>query len=751
MPAEELQIIVRLRDQASTALRTMGKGLGTMRENAGLATSAMFSLKSAIAALGAGVLARNMISVASSFEDMRVKLDALTKGRGTQTLDEINAWAKNMPVNTQQAVETFAMMQAMGLNPTIEKMQTLTDVSVLFGEQAMPRVARALGQMATLGRLSAEELNQMSEAGINARKYLTEAFGKSVEEIQKAKIPIDQVINAIWRGLDAEFSGASAQAQSSWRGLMTQLQSEFIEFQRLIMDAGVFDFLKAAIADLTDFIKQFSSNTEFAAQVGQQIVSVLENVIRAAGYASDAFRGWKIIFSGVEALLGTIGLGFTALAEQVVSLVTFIPRQLESAMRAVGLEVSIITDGVETINRELGIAQDYFADVATNAADAAVQIANSASGAQQAELIIQRIRQRVLDWAIAQKEVKKQVDDTNKALATPASRETDKARRQRERQEQQERRRQEGLAREEANRRVRELQATAPLGEAGLSAEFQQQLIQMDQLHDERLSRLQGLKASEAEIEDEYRVQQLEKERLFADQRRQIMESILTVASNVTGGVAKAFSDLYQATGRKNKVFFALYKAASIVQAIIDTYKAANAAYAAMAGIPYVGPALGAAAAGVAIAGGMARVAMIRAQQLATGGEVAGSSPHSRADNIPIMATAGEFMQPVDAVRHYGMGAMEALRQKAVPRSLLAGFNFPVNRMPRSHFQTGGAVTRPAINGAANGQPNFNITNVVDPNLFGQYLTTAEGRNQFINFISEDKQMIRNILFNTDG
>ena len=48
----------------------------------------------------------------------------------------------------------------------------------------------------------------------------------------------------------------------------------------------------------------------------------------------------------------------------------------------------------------------------------------------------------------------------------------------------------------------------------------------------------------------------------------------------------------------------------------------------------------------------------------AYGGPIPGSSPHRRADNIPIMATAGEFMQPVDTVDFYGLDAMEAIRKK---------------------------------------------------------------------------------------
>jgi hypothetical protein len=52
-------------------------------------------------------------------------------------------------------------------------------------------------------------------------------------------------------------------------------------------------------------------------------------------------------------------------------------------------------------------------------------------------------------------------------------------------------------------------------------------------------------------------------------------------------------------------------KAFAVIQATIDTYKGATAAYSSMAGIPYVGPALGAVAAGAAIAAGLANVKAI--------------------------------------------------------------------------------------------------------------------------------------------
>lgn len=64
-----------------------------------------------------------------------------------------------------------------------------------------------------------------------------------------------------------------------------------------------------------------------------------------------------------------------------------------------------------------------------------------------------------------------------------------------------------------------------------------------------------------------------------------------------------------------NKHAFEVGKAAAIAQTTINTFMSATAAFNALAGIPFVGPALGGVAAAAAVAAGIANIAKIRAQQ----------------------------------------------------------------------------------------------------------------------------------------
>lgn len=89
-----------------------------------------------------------------------------------------------------------------------------------------------------------------------------------------------------------------------------------------------------------------------------------------------------------------------------------------------------------------------------------------------------------------------------------------------------------------------------------------------------------------------------EKEKV--ERKKFTAQASLQIASSVAGSLASILGEETKAG-----------KAAAVAQATIDTYQAANSAYSSMAGIPVVGPALGAAAAAAAVIAGIANVKKI--------------------------------------------------------------------------------------------------------------------------------------------
>ncbi|MBW7957845.1 MAG: hypothetical protein H3C68_08145 [Deltaproteobacteria bacterium] len=153
-------------------------------------------------------------------------------------------------------------------------------------------------------------------------------------------------------------------------------------------------------------------------------------------------------------------------------------------------------------------------------------------------------------------------------------------------------------------------------------------------------------------LKDMSRFQMEERERLLSEEaaltgghlreteemERASWATRLMYAQTAASMLSNTLQNLFIATGSKNRAMFEAMKAFAIAETVIQTYRAAQGAYAALAPIPVVGPALGAAAAAAAIAAGLARVEQIRSttpkgatSSISTGGranpQYSGGSP----------------------------------------------------------------------------------------------------------------------------
>ena len=98
---------------------------------------------------------------------------------------------------------------------------------------------------------------------------------------------------------------------------------------------------------------------------------------------------------------------------------------------------------------------------------------------------------------------------------------------------------------------------------------------------------------------------------------------------------------------KSSRAAFSIKKAMDISAAVTDTYGAAMGAYHSLASIPYVGPALGAAAAAAAIGFGVKQVQAIKARKFSTGGSVsAGGAPSAASVPSPSAPSTPELAAP---------------------------------------------------------------------------------------------------------
>jgi hypothetical protein len=166
----------------------------------------------------------------------------------------------------------------------------------------------------------------------------------------------------------------------------------------------------------------------------------------------------------------------------------------------------------------------------------------------------------------------------------------------------------------EGNQRKLELQAQFD----ALSAE--EQLIRKQQFDDE-------LKAIDKDTKDQLDLQSKESSENQAKIEEDLNKKKLDAVKNTLSTIS-SLAELFAGKSRKQQEkAFKVQKAVSIAQASISTAEAAISAYKSLAGIPVIGPALGALASAAAIAAGLVQIKKIKEQKFEGGGPEPSPSP----------------------------------------------------------------------------------------------------------------------------
>lgn len=194
-----------------------------------------------------------------------------------------------------------------------------------------------------------------------------------------------------------------------------------------------------------------------------------------------------------------------------------------------------------------------------------------------------------------------------------------------------------------SNRDIRALDRFSGLqGELGAGNDpYSQQKQALQRYYDERFDIIVAAAEAEGEISAKHNEASL---KLYEGYTGAMAEMDRQRVETAVGYMGQQMTQLGQTLMQGSKDQFEVGKGLAIAGAVIDTYRAATGAYAAMASIPYVGPFLGAAAAAAAVVSGMAQVATIestRFEPRETGGPVQAGRHYLVGERGPELLTMG--------------------------------------------------------------------------------------------------------------
>ena len=171
---------------------------------------------------------------------------------------------------------------------------------------------------------------------------------------------------------------------------------------------------------------------------------------------------------------------------------------------------------------------------------------------------------------------------------------------------------------------------------------------------------------AETKAQDEIDKKKLEADKLLQNQKIQAVQDTLSTIGNL--------AELFAGKSRKQQeTAFKIQKAANIANATIDTFKAAQGAYASLSSIPVVGPVLGIAAAGAALTAGLLNVKKIASTKFDSGGATGGgggSTPSGGGGG----ASPGSVITPnFNIVGNNGTNQLKQLQQQPIQAYVVSG------------------------------------------------------------------------------
>lgn len=335
------QYFKQLNDSAKTpvsGMRALGKEADGLKSKLAEARESILSVNTAlkgvmaataigsIAAVGTAIFNTGLsaIKASSQMKQYEVAFSTMLKSqeKGRAMLADLQNFAVETPFDVQGVVSTSQKLMAFGVeaDKVVDTMRILGDATAAFGgnTELLDRMGYALGQMRVSGRLNAQDMNQLANAGIPAWEMLAEAAGKSVAEVRKASeqglIDGQMAADVIMAGMQDRYSGAmeamSQEVGGLWSGIVESGQIALATVGDYLVDT--FN-IKGILSEVSETLGSVSKALMEAREQGKSFSEAIREavpapVIIAVGALAAVIAGGLVAacVAGVAALAGLV-------------------------------------------------------------------------------------------------------------------------------------------------------------------------------------------------------------------------------------------------------------------------------------------------------------------------------------------------------------------------------------------------------------------------------------------------------------
>lgn len=362
---DDLETVSKQSKKATSGIKGFADKCNKM--TGALSAIAAVQLGSVFTGMAGGILNMGIASVqaAAQMRQYEIAFQTMLKSAeaGTQMLRDLQQFAAETPFDVPGVVSAGQQLMAFGFKAEeiIPMLTNLGDAAsgLGLGTEGVSRLAYALGQMQTSGKLNAQDMMQLTSAGISAWDMLAQAAGKTVAEMKdlcsKGAIDSKAAVQTIVAGMNEQFGGMMAKTSDEVAGLLANIEETAGNTSAAVGKYLTEAFnIKGILKDVSDRLGEFQQKMQTATEQGKSMGDVIKECVPAPVIAAiGAFAAVLVVVSvaAVATLGAVLGLsaGIVAAGAAIGAAIALIITYWDDLANAVKAAVQGILDTVVII------------------------------------------------------------------------------------------------------------------------------------------------------------------------------------------------------------------------------------------------------------------------------------------------------------------------------------------------------------------------------------------------------------------
>ena len=362
---DDLETVSKQSKKATSGIKGFADKCNKM--TGALSAIAAVQLGSVFTGMAGGILNMGIASVqaAAQMRQYEIAFQTMLKSAeaGTQMLRDLQQFAAETPFDVPGVVSAGQQLMAFGFKAEeiIPMLTNLGDAAsgLGLGTEGVSRLAYALGQMQTSGKLNAQDMMQLTSAGISAWDMLAQAAGKTVAEMKdlcsKGAIDSKAAVQTIVAGMNDQFGGMMAKTSDEVAGLLANIEETAGNTSAAVGKYLTEAFnIKGILKDVSDRLGEFQQKMQTATEQGKSMGDVIKECVPAPVIAAiGAFAAVLAVVSvaAVATLGAVLGLtaGMVAIGAAMGAVAALVVTYWDEIVDAVNIAVQAILDTVVII------------------------------------------------------------------------------------------------------------------------------------------------------------------------------------------------------------------------------------------------------------------------------------------------------------------------------------------------------------------------------------------------------------------